>query len=200
MILFFGILSQSSYAVGQDFSEFYNSKKFELLSENKSLLLCGSGKKSVVFSTFESKLLLVLSNYFLNKKLNPDIDWIHFTPPPVSSENFSETNMKLLSSELKQLLFVCLVWHDSQRLELFVIKDEEIQKQLLRVKKDRPWKTLPEALVSKIDQLPEQNLKKYIYMILRTQIFQDTRGNLLQNKNLWFTHWTWLVPSKLHGS
>lgn len=175
-----------------DFSEKY----YEPVFINQSILECGGTNHFDVYSSFDIEVLLSISKAISSTKVNLETNWENFLPPSFTSANFNENEFNTLPSDIRRILFLCLAWNESDRLKLFTIPDSALENITTRLREERPWKNLDAKLVKKIDNLSDTTLKEFIYIVLRADVFESVRGDLLNNKSLWFIPWDWLTANQ----
>ena len=185
-----------SFAQSKSWNEnIFNSTEYEPVFTNKSILSCGKSPNLEIYSSFDFDILLSISNALSSVKVPITTNWQNFTPPTFNSLNLNEAQYKSLPGDVARVLYLTLTWNESQRLKLFLIPDAALQNVATRLKNERPWQNLDAATVKKADNLSQESLKEFIYIVLRANVFESTRGNFLDNKSLWFIAWDWLVLS-----
>lgn len=175
--------------------ENFSLDNYNVVGTNQSVLQCGSSPVDVI-TAFDAQILIAISNSISPDKVTALTDWMHFSIPSLSSNNFSELKFKSMPDDMQRLLFLCLAWNESNRLKLFSIPDVALQNVASRLRQDRPWKSLSPEIAKKADDLSDGSLKLFVYMVLRTNVFTSSRGGLLKNKSLWFIPWNWLGSSE----
>ena len=173
----------------------FKSMGYEPVFNNKSILSCGKSPNLEIYSSFDFDILLSISNALSSVKVPLTTNWQNFTPPTFNSINLNEAQYKSLPGDVARVLYLTLTWNESQRLKLFLIPDAALENVATRLKNERPWQALDATTVKKADNLSQESLKEFIYIVLRANVFESTRGNFLDNKSLWFISWDWLVLS-----
>ena len=174
----------------------FNEKTYDVLFSNQSILGCGGTNHLDVYSSFDIKILLSISNAISSNNIIVETNWDNFHPPSFTSVNSNETQLNALPNDIKRMLFLCLTWNESDRLKLFVIPDAALENVSQRLHSERPWKNLDAKVVKKADNLSDSTLKEFIYIVLRANVFESVRGDLLNNKSLWFVSWNWLTANQ----
>lgn len=190
-------IANVSYAQNTLLNEtYFKTEKYDVIFTNHSIVEFGTAPNLDVYSSIDIQALLAISNAISSEKVALVTKWDQFNPPPMTSLNFNEAQFKNLPEDVKRILFLGLTWNESERLNLFVIPDEALENVSQRMIEERPWKTYEMSVVKKIDSFSKETLKDFIYVVLRANVFQSVRGDLLNNKSLLFINWNWLVANK----
>jgi hypothetical protein len=191
-IFSFVLVSLSSFAQSLDANKL-KEQGYELVFTNQSILSCGVNPNLEIYSSFDINILLNLSNVLSNNKIPISTNWDHFIPLHFNYLNMSETDFDLLPKDVSRILYICLTWNESQRLNLFQIPKAALENIASRLRKERPWQTLDKASVEKADALSDESLMQFINIVLRANVFEASRGNYHQNKSLFLIPWDWIV-------
>ena len=67
-----------------------NLKDYDIIYTNQSILQCGQGKNLAIYSSFDIKILLAISNAISTSKVMLNSNWDNLNPPALNSNNFNE--------------------------------------------------------------------------------------------------------------
>ncbi|MEN9809804.1 MAG: hypothetical protein RLZZ488_1371 [Pseudomonadota bacterium] len=159
---------------------------------NRAVLTVGGD----VFTAADAVALLMMWNLTKQENepaINLTTDWLK--PVQLPASNGSETIVQIKSwpADVKTFFEIALVWIDVQKLNLFVLREQEL---LAGFKKFSQLGAasfpLPIAnLAGEVLSASEAVKKKWVESVLRARAFIRVRGLPERNKNLFSVGWYW---------
>jgi hypothetical protein len=196
LVLLFIFYYSQTFANDNEIIKELNTNQYEMVYSNTAILKCGQGENQNIYSSFDIKVILSISNAISSQQIPLTTNWDYFHSPAINMQTINEKKLSNLPLDIKRILFLCLTWNESERLNLFTIPDSALENIATRLEKERPWKKLDHATSLKADNLSKDTLKEFIYIVLRANVFESVRGNLENNKSLWFMNWSWLINTE----
>lgn len=159
---------------------------------NRSVLTVGRE----VFSSADAAAILALWNLTRASGEKPvaiETKWLAgFTLPDLVSPDV-ETMNKIWPEDIRNFFQLALIWVDVQKLNLFIPRDEEVNR-LLKNFKDKQEALLTgiePVLAREIAQVSDKTKRKWVETVLRARTFYRVRGSFERNKNLFSVGWYW---------
>lgn len=161
--------------------------------QNRSIMSCGSNDSINVYSALDVQALLAIANE-LDTKIELTTDWNTYMPPTQGRlPKLVELNTSKWSTDVKRMLFLCVVWNETNRLNLYAVPDTELAQALQTVRDKRPWSIYPAPLAQRMDALSNPTLKDFIHIVKRAQTYRSQRGEFDKNPTLWHVPFAWRV-------
>lgn len=190
-LFFFNFLSSYSEENHTDFS------KYHVTYANRSVMSCGNSAEDRFYTSFDIQALLLISNEISNHKVPLTTDWNVFEPSSIGISDKKGLEDKDWPADERRIVFLCLAWDESKRLNLFSVDDKDVELSLGKIKRQRPWTSLSKETSKRFDHLSEAKLRQYIKMVLRADEFEKARGGINQNPSLWYIPFSWRVPVEI---
>lgn len=159
-----------------------------LVFANRSIIKCGPSPNETVFTSFDVRILLALSNSILDTEVPLNTDWIALSEPPI----ISDKNLNDIAPDIIRVVFLCLNWEDLKTANLFPISTQERKEVLAKMKAEAPWKIYSEDVQQKLSHFPDGYLNDLILIILKAKYSQPVRGDLMTNPALKSIKFAWL--------
>ena len=159
---------------------------------NRAILTVGRE----VFSSVDAVAMIMAWNMTLEKSEKPvahKTDWID--PQFLTRTAVGDPMVSLGSwpEDLSQFFQISLIWVDIQKLNLFVLRPQDIVQNLAKFTLSRNELSAgaPESLAREVFGASESVRAKWIECVLRVRAFIRARGNLDRNRNLYSVGWYW---------
>jgi hypothetical protein len=160
--------------------------------ENRAILTVGRE----IFSSVDAVAMLMVWN-MTREKTEKEIafktDWLN---PDFLTRTAAGDPMVTMGSwpeDLRQFFQMALIWVDIQKLNLFVLRPQDILQTSANftAKKNGLTAGIPDALAREVFSASEGVRTKWVESVLRVRAFTRARGNLERNKNLFSVGWYW---------
>jgi hypothetical protein len=173
--------------------ETLNLEKDAASYKNKSIMSCGAPASQTVYTLTDVEIILSISNLISKQKVDLTTNWNEFVLPTVTTRPGQELNMQHWPADLQRIVFICFAWNESSRLGLFKPSAENLQKFLKTVREQKPWSAFQSpSLNRKVERMSDDSLLLFIEMVVRTNLFTYSRGDLGKNQSLWYIPLHWL--------
>lgn len=161
--------------------------------QNRSIMSCGSNETVNVYSALDVQALLALSNQLFNTKIPLTTNWSTYIPPTQGSRlpKLADLNTDKWSADVKRMLFLCVVWNETNRLNLYAVSERELTQTLQIMRAQRPWSVYSTPVAQRIDALSDATLKDFIHIVQRAHTYSSTRGEFDKNPTLWHVPFAW---------
>lgn len=149
-----------------------------------------------IFSAVDAIGMLMIWNMTKQGNENQmklETDWLKPLPLGETARLDPTVMMKQWPADVKVFFQIALIWSDVQKLNLFVIREQEVDENLKKFKLqfESLSKGIPIVLAREVFATSDSTKKKWIESVLRTGSFLRVRGNLERNKNLFNVSWFW---------
>jgi hypothetical protein len=170
---------------------------YKITYVNRSIMSCGNSAQQDVYTSLDIQAILLISNAISKHHVPLTTDWNTFEPLALGISDRKGLDERNRPDDERRILFLCFAWDEATRLNLFSLSDQEIQMNLNKIKKERPWKNLSFNTVQRMDRLSDAQLKKFIQIVLKADAFEEIRGGINKNPSLLYIPFMWRVPIKL---
>ena len=161
----------------------------EHIFRNQSILSCGPRRKATVLTYVDVKALLVISNTFSQKKVPLTTNWQTLSTPRINLNKISST----IPKDIIRVLFLCLNWEDTQLGNLYNVPEEELDKNVEKVKLEKPWRIYPKPLQEQISHLSNEQFAVLVHIVLRAEASEKAQGSLEDNTSVKSVVYSWLL-------
>jgi hypothetical protein len=200
------VVAVSSLCTFAKISEVRAAEKLGLPQQKKVLLNRAvlTAARQVYTATDAVAMIAVwnLTRTSTEKMIPLETDWLKELPTGSVVPADPTAVMKNWPEDLRQFFQMALIWVDVQKLNLFVLREQEItevQKKFKNLTSDA-FGQAPEVLVKGIMTATDVRQKKWVESVLRVRSFIRVRGTLERNKNLFSVGWYWhKFPPPLPG-
>lgn len=186
--IFFSVTASVSRADASDSALRANNR----VVTNRAVLTVGGE----IFTAADAVALLMVWN--LTKQdnepaVNFSTDWLKPLPLPAAMGTETVVQMKSWPVDVRTFFEIALVWIDVQKLNLFVLREQEIIAGFKKMAELRAASfPLPIANLSgEVLSAGDVAKKKWVESVLRARAFIRVRGLPERNKNLFSVGWYW---------
>lgn len=149
-----------------------------------------------VFSAIDAVAMTMVWNMTSDKnekKIAAETDWLNPESVAAAAAGDPVSTMPSWPEDLRQFFQMALIWTDIQKLNLFVIRPQDISPYLARfsVLRNKLSAGYSDTVVREVYSASDEVKMRRIESVLRVRAFIRARGNLDRNKNLYSAGWYW---------